>query len=270
MANTHFDSVPIRITELAALRERVKELEATLVTSAEDAQVSWDQARQYEAENKRLNAEAEAFCEKEVGWFAELRKTQHALADAKNDRDATARLNGNLLAELAKAQQPSESAEPVAIIKRNEAGQVFAVDNAGRPFDISKHVGKAFYAAPPSVAAAVQAAIERCIQAVEDAGGDNEQYHADAIRALSAPALAEEAEQMRVDAARWRYWRSVWFDMGVNYRPYRSITNAGDIETVEREIDAACSKEALSGPPEDCYPQEYDCDIITGVRPREK
>lgn len=48
--------------------------------------------------------------------------------------------------------------------------------------------------------------------------------------------LQQAAEQ---NAARWRYWRSVWFDIGVNWKPYRAITNAGDIETVEAEIDKA-------------------------------
>ncbi len=45
------------------------------------------------------------------------------------------------------------------------------------------------------------------------------------------------------DANRWRYWRSVWFDIGVNYKKYRAIINAGDIATVENEVDAAIKAE---------------------------
>jgi len=65
-------------------------------------------------------------------------------------------------------------------------------------------------------------------------------------------AAERELARVRDDAERWRYWRSVWFDIGVNWKPYKAITNAGDIETVEAAIDAArkvpAQKKAGEGP----------------------
>ncbi len=39
--------------------------------------------------------------------------------------------------------------EPVAIVKRNDAGQVYLTDQDGGVFDVTRHVGKTLYAAPP-------------------------------------------------------------------------------------------------------------------------